>query len=109
MRAWCARSAPGGWALTGTFAELAVLAALTTAALYIFGCLAAWRLARSGVALAGAPLNFRRLRAAMLIGVTSMLTVIALASRAEILGLANLIVVSAAICLLQTRSVPAVT
>jgi APA family basic amino acid/polyamine antiporter len=96
-------------ALSGTFAELAVLAALTTAALYVVGCLAAWRLARRGVALAGTPLNFRWLRAAMLIGVAGMLTVIALASRTEILGLAILIVVSAAIYLLQTRSVPAVT
>lgn len=45
----------------------------------------------------------------MLIGVTGMLTVIALASRAEILGLASLILVTAAIYLLQTRLVPAVT
>lgn len=77
--------------------------------LYILGCLAAWRLARGGVALAGAALNFRWLTAAMLIGVTGMLTVIALASRAEILGLASLILVTAAIYLLQTRLVPAVT
>jgi amino acid transporter len=37
-------------ALTGTFAELAVLATLASAGLYAAGCLAAWRLARDGVA-----------------------------------------------------------
>ena len=91
-------------ALTGTFAELAVLSALTTAALYIIGCAAAWQLTRRGVALAGEPLTFRWLGAAMAIGITSMLLVIAMASRAEILGLAVLLAVSAGTYLLQTRS-----
>jgi basic amino acid/polyamine antiporter, APA family len=74
--------------LTGTFVELAVLSTLGAAALYIAGCAAAWRLARRGVALAGTPLNFRWLRAAMLTGIISMATAIALASREEIFGLA---------------------
>jgi amino acid transporter len=90
-------------ALTGTFAELAVLSALTTAALYIIGCAAAWQLTRRGVALAGEPLVVRWLSAAMVIGVASMLLVIAMGSRAEILGLLVLLVVSAGIYLLQTR------
>jgi basic amino acid/polyamine antiporter, APA family len=55
-------------ALTGTFAELAVLAALATAALYIAGCAAAWVLARRGVALAGTPLKFRFLGAVTVVG-----------------------------------------
>lgn len=82
-----------GLALTGTFVELAVLSTLATAVLYIGGCAAAWTLARRGVALAGTPLNFRWLRTAMLTGIGSMLVMIALASRAEIVGL---VVVSAA-------------
>jgi amino acid transporter len=90
-------------ALTGTFVELAVLATLGAAALYIAGCAAAWRLARRGVALAGAPLNFRWLRAAMVIGISSMAILIALASRAEIIGLAAFLAGSAAVYWLSTR------
>ena len=37
-----------GLALTGTFAELAVLATLASSALYAAGCVAAWRLAHNG-------------------------------------------------------------
>jgi APA family basic amino acid/polyamine antiporter len=94
-------------ALTGSFAELAVLAMLASAALYAAGCFATWRLARRGVALAGAPLNFRWLGAAALIGAGSMLLLIGLGSRTEILGLAALIGVSVLVYLLQTRLVMA--
>jgi amino acid transporter len=94
-------------ALTGSFAELAVLATLTTAGLYVAGCLAAWLLARRGVALAGAPLNFRWLGAAAVIGAGSMFLLIALGSRSEIMGLAALIGVSALVYLVQTRIVVA--
>jgi basic amino acid/polyamine antiporter, APA family len=92
-------------ALTGTFAELAVLSTLASAALYIGGCAAAWVLARRGVALAGAPLSSRWLGVAMVTGIGSMLVFIALASRAEIMGLLAVIVASALIYLLQTRTV----
>jgi amino acid transporter len=91
-------------ALTGTFAELAVLSALSTAALYVIGCAAAWRLKRRDVALAGEALNFRWLGLATIIGVSSMLIVIALAARAEIIGLTVLVAVSAAIYFLQTHT-----
>jgi APA family basic amino acid/polyamine antiporter len=94
-----------GLALTGTFAELAVLSTLATAALYIAGCAAAWRLARNGVADAGPPLNFRWLGAAMVVGITGMLVMIALASRVEILGLLVVLGGSALVYLVQTRSV----
>jgi APA family basic amino acid/polyamine antiporter len=93
-----------GLALTGTFAELAVLATLASSALYAAGCVAAWRLARNGVAQAGAPLNFRWLGTATLVGVASMLLMIALASRAEILGLFAVIAVSATVYLVQSRT-----
>jgi APA family basic amino acid/polyamine antiporter len=86
-------------ALTGSFAELAALAALTTAALYAVGCVAAWLLARRGVAIAGTPLNFRWLGAATLVGVTSMLALIALGTWIEVVGLATLIGLSALIYL----------
>jgi basic amino acid/polyamine antiporter, APA family len=78
-------------ALTGTFAELVVLSTLAIAALYIAGCAASWVLARRGVALSGTPLNFRFLGSATVIGISSMLALIALGSRQEIIGLATLI------------------
>ncbi len=90
-------------ALTGSFAELAVLGTLASAGLYIAACIATWLLARRGVALAGTPLNFRWLGAAAVIGAGSMLVLIALASRAEIIGLATLIAVSGLVYLVQTR------
>jgi APA family basic amino acid/polyamine antiporter len=76
-----------GLALSGTFAELAVLSMLAAAPLYSGACMAAWQLARRRVAVAGTPLNFRWLGAAATIGVASMLVLVALASRAEIIGL----------------------
>ena len=90
-------------ALTGTFAELAVLSALTTAPLYIAGCAAAWQLDRRGVSQTGQPLNFRWLGVATILGITSMLAMITLGERKEIIGLAVLIGVSVAVYLLQTQ------
>jgi amino acid transporter len=90
-------------ALTGTFAELAVLSALTTAPFYIAGCLATRQLVRRGVAQAGRPLNFRWLGSATALGITGMLVLIALAARAEILGLLALIGISVVVYVLQTK------
>jgi amino acid transporter len=94
-------------ALTGSFAELAVLATLATAVLYIAACIATWLLARRGVAVAGTPFNFRWLGAAAVIGGGSMLLLIALGSPSEIMGLAALIAVSSLVYLVQTRIVVA--
>jgi APA family basic amino acid/polyamine antiporter len=80
-------------ALTGTFAELAVLAGLSLAPIYVGGCAAAWMLARRNVALAGAPLGFRWIGVAALVGITSMVAMVALASRAEIAGLLAVVAV----------------
>jgi basic amino acid/polyamine antiporter, APA family len=91
-------------ALTGTFAELAVLATLATCAIYIGGCLAAWWLARNNVALAGPPLSFPWLGTATVVGVGSMLLTIALASRAEIFGLFAVIAFSGITHLVQSRT-----
>ena len=90
-------------ALTGTFTELAVLSALTTAPLYILGCAATWRIVRGGVALSGEPLNFRWLGMATILGISSMAALIALASRDEILGLLVFMVVTVAVYLVQTK------
>jgi amino acid transporter len=91
-------------ALTGTFAELAVLATLASAGLYAAGCLAAWRLARDGVAQMGPPLNFRWLGSAVVVGVGTMLFMIALASRAEILGFCAVVAISATVYVVQSRA-----
>jgi APA family basic amino acid/polyamine antiporter len=90
-------------ALTGTFAELVVLSTLAIAALYIAGCAASWMLARRSVALSGTPLNFRFLGSATIIGIGSMLALIALGSPREIIGLAALIAISIFVYLIQTR------
>jgi basic amino acid/polyamine antiporter, APA family len=96
-----------GLSLSGSFAELAVLSTLAIAPLYIAGCAAAWRLSRNGVALAGAPLNFRWLRAAMLIGICSMMLLVALASREELLGLAAAVAACVVAYWLSSRGEPA--
>jgi APA family basic amino acid/polyamine antiporter len=91
-------------AMTGTFAELAVVASLAIAALYAAGCAAAWVLARRGAASAGPPLNFRFLGAATVIGIGSMSFLITIGSRQEIIGLVTLIALSVLGYLLQSRS-----
>lgn len=91
------------FALTGTFAKLAVLATLASALLYGMGSAAAWVLARRGVAQAGPPLNSRWLTPAAIIAVGSMLTMIGLASRNEILGMLALIASSAIVYALSAR------
>lgn len=96
-----------GLALTGTFAELAVLSTLGSAVLYIGGCAAAWQLARRGVALAGKPLGFRWLRVAVTVGIGSMVAMIFLASRQEILGLIALLTISTLVYMVQRRRVAA--
>jgi amino acid transporter len=100
----CYASLAVALALSGTFAELAVLSTLLIAAVYIAGCAAAWRLARNAVALAGPPLEFRWLGGAMCVGICSMLALIALASAAEIIGLAAALAVSAAVYMLSGRA-----
>ncbi|MBS0388565.1 MAG: hypothetical protein JSR15_08790, partial [Proteobacteria bacterium] len=90
-------------ALLGKFAALAVWSTLAIAPLYALGCAAAWRLARRGVAQAGAPLNFRWLGTAAAIGIAGTLALVALAERAEIIGLLATIVASALGYLLVAR------
>ncbi len=91
-------------ALTGTFAELAVLSTLAVAPLYVAGCLAAWRLRARGVALAGRPLSARGLGLAAAAGVASQVAMIALASRTEIAGLGIAMLGTSLLYGLSTRS-----
>jgi amino acid transporter len=81
-------------ATTGTFEELVVLAALASCALYIAGCLAAWRLRARDVAQAGTPVRLPLLGLWVVLGAGSMLVAIALGKPAEIAGLIAVILVS---------------
>lgn len=99
----CYATLAAALALTGTFGRLAVWSTLAIAGLYAAACAAAWMLARRRVQLAGPPLNFRFLTLATAVGIASMLAVIALGAREEILGLAGLILVSGAVYLAQSR------
>ena len=83
-------------AITGTFEQLAILSTLATAGVYFLSCAAAWRLARSGVALFGQPLGLRGLPLAAIFGMASMVALILLAQWREIGGLVIVIVASAA-------------
>jgi amino acid transporter len=74
-------------AVTGTFEQLAVLSVLASCLLYIGACLAAWRLDRRGVALAGPPLKLRWLMLFVVVGVAGNLAAIALARPIEIAAL----------------------
>lgn len=80
-----------GLALSGTFAELAVLSTLATSVVYVLGALAAWRLTRQSVAFAGPPLNFPWLGTAVIVATFSMIVLTALASWTEIVGIAALV------------------
>jgi amino acid transporter len=97
-----------GLALSGSFAELAVLSELAVAPFYVAGCAAAWTLSRRRVALAGEPLGFRGIGLAAVVGSASMVLIVALASRAEILGLAVLLALCTATYFLRTRVFPRV-
>jgi amino acid transporter len=97
-------------ALTGTFAQLAVLSMLAIAPLYMAACAAAWRLARRGVAMAGPPFGFRWLGVSATAGVASMVVLIALASRSEMAGLGAVLGLSTLGYVVRpSRGVPATT
>jgi amino acid transporter len=92
-------------AISGSFTALAVASTLNTAGVYILGCVAAWVLHRNGTARAGVPLNLRVLPAAAALGMASMAVLIAAAARAEIFGLAAVLVASTALYVAMRRAV----
>jgi amino acid transporter len=92
-------------ALSGSFAQLAARATLVLASIYIASCLAAWKLARTGIALTGKPLGFKWIGAAATVGIAGVLTLIMFASRKEIVGLLLLAGISLLAYLAQTRLV----
>ncbi|CAN5380369.1 amino acid permease [soil metagenome] len=94
-------------AISGTFEQLAVLSALAACLLYIGACAAAWRLSRSGVALADKPLGMPGIGIWAGLGVVSMAAAIAVAKPVEIAGLAAATVVTCALYWIARRARPA--
>jgi basic amino acid/polyamine antiporter, APA family len=88
-------------ALSGSFADLAEGAALILGALYIVACAASWELDRRDVRNAGAPLRFRGLGLAAVIGCLSMFAVIVVSPRGQILGLLALTAITALLYLFK--------
>ena len=73
-------------AISGSFAELAVLSALATVGVYIVSCVAAVVLQRRGLARSGPPLSSPMLPVAAAVGVIGMIWIGAHASGREALG-----------------------
>jgi APA family basic amino acid/polyamine antiporter len=97
-------------AVTGTFAELVVMSTLTVALIYLGSCAAVWVLVRRGAAAATEPPTSPWLRLAAIVGIASMIVVIALASWTEIGGLAVLLALSGVVYglrLLRFKPLPA--
>jgi amino acid transporter len=90
-------------ALSGSFAQLAAPAALVMALIYIAGCSASWKLARSGITRTSAPLGCKWTGFAATLGITGMVAMIVFASRKEIIGLLILITLSLLAYTVQTR------
>ena len=72
-------------------------ATLNTAGLYFLGCGAAWVLHRRGTQMAGTALNLRFLPVASVLGMASMVLLIGVAAKDEILGFVAVIAVSSVI------------
>jgi amino acid transporter len=87
-------------ALSGTFAELAVLATLAIAALYCATCAAVWRLVRSTEAAAK---ERRRITFAAAVGIVSMLALIVSAAWKEWIGLAAMVAIGPVIYRLRRQ------
>ena len=97
-------------AVTGSFAELVVLSTLPACILYLGSCAAAWVLARRAQKSETVEPPSRWLRLAAIVGISSMVMLIACASWAEIGGLAVLLgvtVLAYGVRLLKLKSAPA--
>jgi amino acid transporter len=81
-------------AISGAFAELAVLSSLAVAAVYIIGCVSAVVLQRRNVARAGEPLRLVGLELAAGVGVLGMIWITLQAEPAEALALGGAVLVS---------------
>ncbi len=91
------------FAATGSFVRLAIWSTLGTAGLYFLACLAALLLRRRGVALLGTPLSFRLLAPAAVLGMVSMVALVALAKPEEIAGFVGVTLAALGLYLVMKR------
>jgi len=89
------------FAATGSFTRLAIWSTLGTAGLYFLACWAALILRRRGVAIVGKPLSFRLLPLAAVVGMGSMIGLVALAKPEEIAGFVGVTLASLALYLVM--------
>lgn len=92
-------------ALIGEFGPLVLLSALALAPIYIGACLAALKLRRDDVRLAGSAFRMPGLPVAAAVGIATMVVMVALSRWAEIGGLAAAIGLSALLYTVRKRSV----
>jgi amino acid transporter len=89
------------FAATGSFARLAIWSTLGTAGIYFLACWAALVLRRRGVAILGRPLSFRVLPVAAVVGMTSMVALVAIAKPEEIAGFVGVTLATLALYLVM--------
>jgi amino acid transporter len=92
-------------AFAGTFGPLVLLSALTLVPIYVGACLAALKLRRDGVELAGPAFRMPGLPVAAAIGVLTMVAMVAVSKWTEIVGLAAAMLLSALIYLARSRRI----
>lgn len=97
-----------GLALIGEFGPLVLLSALTLAPIYIGACLAALKLRRDDVRLAGPAFRMPGLPVAAALGIATMVAMVALSRWPEIAGLGTVIGLSALIYTIRKRGVSGV-
>jgi APA family basic amino acid/polyamine antiporter len=88
-------------ALSGTYEALAILSTLAIAPLYASVCAAAISLRRHGVAISGKPLGLPMLPAVAIVGILSMVVLVAIAEPVEIAALVGVLVSSAILFLIM--------
>lgn len=92
-----------GLALSGTYEALAVLSTLAIAPLYASVCAASVVLRRRQIAILGKPLSLPALPVAALVGIASMVVLVAIAQWVEIGALVGVLVGSALLFLVMRR------
>jgi amino acid transporter len=90
-------------ALAGDFGGLVVLSGLFTVPIYAGACLAALRLRRTDIRLAGEPFRIPGLGLAAGVGVVSMVALVTIAQWVEIAGLAGAVLLSAGLYALRQK------
>jgi amino acid transporter len=106
---WVHTAIAFAFAATGSFTRLAIWSTLGTAGIYFLACWAALVLRRRGVAILGAPLSFRLLPVAAVVGMGSMVALVAIAKPEEIAGFVGVTIATLILYLVMKPRRPAAT